>query len=956
MAVGYRIAEGYLEIVADHAKADRQIAQFFRGADGKLRDMRGRFASEGELAGLEYGKRLEEGMDRKSQLGFGGLAKRFGTRFLSLGKLAGGIFANGFVLKAVAGLAALPGAVAVTGALVHGLAQMGGAVAALAPATIGGAIFSLLSLKVALSGFGDALKAGLSGDTEKFAEALKKLGPGAQEAAKAFVSLAPAARELKKVVQSSFFAPWMKDIVPLGKIYLPIVRHEMAMLAGWAGLAVHQIGELFRPPDAASTFQTMLANFVEAFRNIAEGIPGLISGFFNLADAGSAVLSRLTQGFGNLTDGFSAWTAEFVDSGRFDAFVTHGLGLIGQFTDALADVVGIVRKVFAAVPGGGGLLAALAQVTDGLNRFLETAQGQQALSGFFARLQTLAGLIMDLVKGALPGLLAVSDGLLKGFQALAPVAGPVGEAIGQALAALAPILPLLGNLLAPLLRLASILLQGLAAELGPVIKLFSDMASQALPLLLPMLDELASQVLPLAADAGRQIAEAFAPIIPVWIEMVRLVGGELMKYLPAFVEVSKSMIPTFVEVGKILADTWLVAFEQIRPHIPFLIQLFAALVLTVAQLLSWYVKLLPVFITFLSWFIKAGAWVAGFVLSIRRLPGAIADAAAAVWNWVKGAGAAIGGFFVMLGGWFAALPGKIWTFLQQIPAMVRTALSQAFDAFFFWLGYITATVIQFVVNLPNRLRGMLASILTTLSSAITAVGQWFSELPIRAAMFFSQLWSTVTEWVLKTYQSITNWLGQVPGRVGAFFADAWYRARSSTISGVNSVIDYVRGLPDRILNALSGAARWLYGVGSDIVHGLVNGFNSALDWAMGMIERAMNKLKEGAKAALHIGSPSRVFADEVGRWIPPGIAQGIEKGMPALERYIGGRFGTLATSAAPQVNVSAPNVAVGGPRIAVYLDGKEIAAGIQLDPKRVAATVAEGDRRRNFLNTGRGAA
>jgi len=43
---------------------------------------------------------------------------------------------------------------------------------------------------------------------------------------------------------------------------------------------------------------------------------------------------------------------------------------------------------------------------------------------------------------------------------------------------------------------------------------------------------------------------------------------------------------------------------------------------------------------------------------------------------------------------------------------------------------------------------------------------------------------------------------------------------------------------------------------------------------------------ESAKSALKIGSPSRLFADEVGQWIPAGIAVGVEDNVPKLTKQI----------------------------------------------------------------------
>ena len=43
------------------------------------------------------------------------------------------------------------------------------------------------------------------------------------------------------------------------------------------------------------------------------------------------------------------------------------------------------------------------------------------------------------------------------------------------------------------------------------------------------------------------------------------------------------------------------------------------------------------------------------------------------------------------------------------------------------------------------------------------------------------------------------------------------------------------------------------------------------------IKGALSGLVDKAKEALGIHSPSRVFRDEVGRYIPPGISEGIDK-------------------------------------------------------------------------------
>lgn len=75
-------------------------------------------------------------------------------------------------------------------------------------------------------------------------------------------------------------------------------------------------------------------------------------------------------------------------------------------------------------------------------------------------------------------------------------------------------------------------------------------------------------------------------------------------------------------------------------------------------------------------------------------------------------------------------------------------------------------------------------------------------------------------------------------------------------------------------------------VGKNIVdgikEGISNAWNNLVDWLSGLCDN----LLEVVKNALGIHSPSKAFADEVGQWIPAGIALGIQNGMDALNSEI----------------------------------------------------------------------
>lgn len=69
-------------------------------------------------------------------------------------------------------------------------------------------------------------------------------------------------------------------------------------------------------------------------------------------------------------------------------------------------------------------------------------------------------------------------------------------------------------------------------------------------------------------------------------------------------------------------------------------------------------------------------------------------------------------------------------------------------------------------------------------------------------------------------------------------------------------------------------------VGRQLVQGLFNGIVNAGQWLYDKLRGWVNSVLGWVKNLFGINSPSKVFADEIGRFIPPGIAVGFDAAMP----------------------------------------------------------------------------
>ena len=119
--------------------------------------------------------------------------------------------------------------------------------------------------------------------------------------------------------------------------------------------------------------------------------------------------------------------------------------------------------------------------------------------------------------------------------------------------------------------------------------------------------------------------------------------------------------------------------------------------------------------------------------------------------------------------------------------------------------------------------------------------------------------------------------------VSAIGAVNWIGLGKNIITFIgNGVKNLATSLPTTLKEIASNAVdyvkniNWLQ-LGKDIITGIVNGISSVgsliKDMLMGLASSALGAVK----SFLGIGSPSKVFAKEVGQWIPAGIASGIEK-------------------------------------------------------------------------------
>ncbi|MET8399570.1 phage tail tape measure protein [Streptomyces sp900116325] len=232
-----------------------------------------------------------------------------------------------------------------------------------------------------------------------------------------------------------------------------------------------------------------------------------------------------------------------------------------------------------------------------------------------------------------------------------------------------------------------------------------------------------------------------------------------------------------------------------------------------------------------------------------------------------------------------------------------------------------------------------AAIQAVISTAIDGIAiaiNWFAGLPAMLAGWFGQ----AADWAIEKFVGLVLWLVGLPNRavmalagLGVSLAGAARKGftafRTMAATKVTDFIGWVRGLPGRIMSAIGNLNTLLADKGRDLIRGLLDGVRSMGSWLRSQLMSFAKSMIPGPIAdALGIHSPSRVLADQVGQWIPAGIAQGAEDNVGVLDRAMRSLVSVPTPGAATAAAVAAQagrttGGAVGGGRIVLDVTGAD---------------------------------
>lgn len=493
----------------------------------------------------------------------------------------------------------------------------------------------------------------------------------------------------------------------------------------------------------------------------------------------------------------------------------------------LHDLIGDFNSIFMAVfDSAGAILPAL------IGKILPIF-----LSGF----QDLVTSVISGISGMLPDFIKAITKVIPGVsQAFDAIISAIIQALPQLIEAVITLIPqitqailgMLPQLVALGVQLITSLLSGLGKMLPEIVIQIVDIIPMIVSALTAGIHELlqgAIQFLMAIVDAVPEIVKAFMAALP---QIVESVVDCLQKGIPMLIQGAVSLLMAVIDAIPLIIPVISESLPAIvNAIVTGLIGCTDMLAQGSLQLLTAIIQAIPPLISMLI------PQIVSIVKTIIRI---LADNAPLLVN------ASITLFMTIL----QAIPVILSELAKTVPSIIGGIIQALIGGIallvraVYELGtaFINAFMDFFGIHSPSKLMQEKAKFL------VDGIVEGIKNMP--AAM-----WNVLK----KAYDKVVKWASEmaVKGKEGAKKL-------------FDNVVDGVKNLPDK-----------LFSIGSNIVSGLWNGISGAAGWLADKVKGFATGILDNMKSSLGINSPSRVMRDMVGKFIPAGIAVGIDQNAKA---------------------------------------------------------------------------
>jgi phage-related protein len=209
--------------------------------------------------------------------------------------------------------------------------------------------------------------------------------------------------------------------------------------------------------------------------------------------------------------------------------------------------------------------------------------------------------------------------------------------------------------------------------------------------------------------------------------------------------------------------------------------------------------------------------------------------------------------------WIKELPKKIGKFLYDTLVTVTSTLIALPILAVRYGKQFVENMIQFFKELPSK-------VWTWLVNTVNKINTWRQNMIAKAKEVATNFVKTVVNFIKNLPSNVWNWLVNTASKVVSWGSNLASKGKEAAVKLFNAVTNGIKNLPSKIIS-----------IGKDLVSGLWNGITNKVSWLKNKIKGFVGDVTGFLKKYFKIGSPSKLMRDEIGRWLPEGMAVGIDR-------------------------------------------------------------------------------
>lgn len=223
---------------------------------------------------------------------------------------------------------------------------------------------------------------------------------------------------------------------------------------------------------------------------------------------------------------------------------------------------------------------------------------------------------------------------------------------------------------------------------------------------------------------------------------------------------------------------------------------------------------------------------------------------------------------------FTALKTNTETTAQNL----KTALGQRWDE-------VKKKAADTWLALKTDVSGKFENLRLLLQQTATNIKNYLYQIWENIKTAASNAWQALKQDVSGKFEALKTALTNTVNNIKSTLSNAWDSVKQTAAQKWNELKTSVTGLFTALHDALFNIS--FADIGANIVTGIKNGISGAWDkfkeWLGNLLG---DELIKWVKKKLGIESPSKVFRDQVGKWILPGVSEGVEASMPDTLRSL----------------------------------------------------------------------